>query len=429
MLFSGLTLQALMGADTLARPGLCDGLRSKMSIDSLQCPLPIRLRKPAPPRDYVLRDRAIALFDQGEALQAVHATLQCLLPSLAGYGESADAIDLTRAPLCFVQGSARVRVQLQTGQLSISTGLLHLTPQAQNVAALRYALTRLGGTGQLFQPRLRGDALSMEFSDQITLMHPHKIMEVLNRLPGEADRADSWMSQHFSTLALDREPVAPLPAEEFARAFAIWQQHWNAVDALQVQSRRRRTVRFLNVLGSYAQTQVLYTLPLFGPVRQQLQESADIFSDHDETSEKRDSALARCIKEMRNISEAQLQSCLGHASFAINPLYDGTPSQLTAVLGSGQSMQTTGEYRASGRSLEAGFELVANYLYLLAYHSWTPEIEASLRAGLDLASDKPWRDVADALWTHANSVSRQHGSHGSGKRDEDEDENKDGYQA
>jgi len=328
--------------------------------------------------------------------------------------------DLSQQPLCFVQGSARVRLTINNDELRLSTALAALREDSQSTAALRYVLTRLSATGQLFQPRLRGSELTLEFSDRLSLLHPAKLAEVLQRLPMESDSNDGWLQERFGLDPLDREPVAELDAEAMARALEIWNSHWAAVDELMVESRRRRSVRFLDALGSYAANQVRYTLPLFGSVRARLNESADDFTDKDENPNKRDSALAKAIKEMRQVSEAELRQCLGHAEFAMNPLYEGTPSLLTSMLGAGQRMQTTGELRATGRSLEAALELIADYLYLLAEHSWPVEVETALRTGLDLVSGKPWREAADVLWNHANQTARIFGSHGEHDREEEE---------
>lgn len=262
--------------------------------------------------------------------------------------------------------------------------------------------------------------MTLEFSDRLSLLHPAKLAEVLQRLPMESDSNDGWLQERFGLDPLDREPVAELGADEMARALEIWNSHWAAVDELMVESRRRRSVRFLDALGSYAANQVRYTLPLFGSVRARLNESADDFTDKDENPNKRDSALAKAIKEMRQVGEAELRQCLGHAEFAMNPLYEGTPSLLTSMLGAGQRMQTTGELRATGRSLEAALELIADYLYLLAEHSWPAEVETALRTGLDLVSGKPWREAADVLWNHANQTARIFGSHGEHDREDEE---------
>lgn len=386
-----------------------------MSITSILCPPPIRKRLTVAPRDYARRDRAVELYEAGDYLAAIHETLAYLLPAIA-------IPDLAQAPLCFVQGSARVRVRLADDKLSITTALMALKPDGQSTAALRYALSRLSATGQLFQPRLQGETLSLEFCDRLSLLHPLKLVEVLQRLPTEADSNDAWLQHRFGVDSPDREPVAALDDDEFARAQAIWNAHWSAMDELMLESRRRRSVRFLDALGSCAANQIRYTLPLHGHVRADLNEAADTFTDKDENPNKRDAALSKCIKEMRQVPMATLRQCLGHASYAINPLHEGTPSLLTSMLGAGQRMQSTGEMRAAGRYLEAALELIADYLYLLADHTWPEDVDAALRAGLELASGKPWREAADALWNHANQTARVYGSHGERERDEDGDE-------
>jgi hypothetical protein len=385
-----------------------------MSIASLQCPQPIRRRLTIAPRDYARRDRAIESFEAGDYMTAVHETLGYLLPGV-------DVPDLASGALCFVQGSARVRVRLEGEELALTTALMSLTAEAQSTAALRYVLTRLSATGQVFQPRLRDDTITLEFRERLSLLHPSKLAEVVQRMAVESENNDGWLQQRFGVGAPDREPIAALDDAEFARALEIWNSHWAAVDELMLESRRRRSVRFLDALGSYAANQVRYTLPLFGSVRASLNESADAYTDKDENPNKRDSALAKCIKEMRQVPVDELRQCLGHAGHAINPLHEGTPSLLTSMLGAGHRMQTTGELRSAGRSLEAALELIADYLYLLADHSWPSEVEAALRAGLDLVSGKPWREAADVLWNHANQTARVFGSHGERDRDDDGD--------
>ena len=385
-----------------------------MSISSLICPQPIRARLTIAPRDYARRDRAIESFEAGDYLTAVHETLGYLLPE-------AEVPVIADGTLCFVQGSARVRVQLDGDSLALTTALFRLTPEAQSTAVLRYVLTRLSATGQVFQPRLRDDVISLEFRDRLSLLHPSKLAEAVQRLAMESDSNDGWLQQRFGVIPTDREPVAPLDDAEFARALDIWTTHWASVDELMLESRRRRSVRFLDALGSYAANQVRYTLPLFGSVRAALNESADAYTDKDENPNKRDSALAKCIKEMRQVPVDELRQCLGHVQHAINPLHEGTPSLLTSMLGAGHRMQTTGELRSAGRSLEAALELIADYLYLLADHSWPTEVESALRAGLDLISGKPWREAADVLWNHANQTARIFGSHGERDRDDDDD--------
>ncbi len=385
-----------------------------MSIAVLSCPAPIRHRTPVAPLDYDLRDRAISAYEAQQYPEAIRLTLAYMLP-----GEQIP--DLSNEALQVVHGSARIHVHTDSGSLVLSTVLAQLREDSQATAALRYYLSRLSATGQLFQPRLRGDTLSLEFRDQLSLLHPLKLIEVLQRMPMEADANDAWMIERFAVDTPDREQVAALSEQEFERAWQIWSNHWSAMNELLLESRRRRSVRFLDTLGSLAANHIRYALPLSGPVRADLNETAETFTDSEEHPTKRDSSLAKCIKEMGKVSQAQLRDCLGHASYAINPLQEGTAALLSSLL-AGTRMQGTGELRSSGRSLEAALELISDYVYLLAYHSWPAEIESALRAGLDLVSNKPWREVADLLWNHANSTVRAHGNHAETELKESTDE-------
>lgn len=383
-----------------------------MPIATLHFPQPIRRRHAIAPRDYGRRDRAIELFESGRYTDSVCETFAYLLPGI-------EIPDLKTAPFVFVQGSARVRAHIEGSEMVLRTVLAALGADSQATAALRFFLTRLSSTGQMFQPRLRGDEIALEFRDQLALLHPVKLIEVLQRMPMEADSNDTWMVGQFGVETPDREPIAALDADELARALEIWNAHWVAVDELMTESRRRRSVRFLDSVGAFAAYHLRYTLPLFGAIRARLNEGADDFTDRDENPNKRDAALAKTLKDMRRFSNEELQQCLGHATYAINPLQEGTPSLLTSTLGGGNRMQTTGELRATGRSMEAAMELISDYLDLLAHYTWSPEVETALRAGLSLVSGRPWREAADVLWNHANTTARVFGSHGEHDRDDD----------
>jgi hypothetical protein len=384
-----------------------------MAIASLSLPAPIRRRPLIAPRDYALRDRAIELHDAGRHLEAVQATLAYILPDQ-------DIPPLAQQEFSFVQGSARVRVQLKDQHLTLCTVLAELVPETQATAALRYFLSRLSSTGQLYQPRLHQGRVTLEFGDTLDLLHPTKLLEVLQRMPTDADANDGWISEQFGLRMADRELPMPLDDAEFAQALALWQQHWNQVDELMLESRRRRSVRFLDALGSFAVNHLRYTLPLYGPVRARLNQNAEEFDDDHAAPGKRDAALARCIREMRQVSATHLRECLGHARHAINPLTQGTPAILGSVMGAGESMQTTGKLRATGRSLEAVLPLLADFLYLLSDHSWPEDVEAALRAGLDQASGKPWREALETLWQAAHQIAREFGSHDGATREDEE---------
>jgi len=382
-----------------------------MAIATLQFPTPIRRRAKVAPRDFARRDRAIELFDALDFEESIRETLGYLLPDL-------EIPNLRHEGMCFVQGSARVRIRIDQDRVLLSTELAALRADAPATAALRYFLSRLSSTGQMFQPRLRDASITLEFADSWRLLHPLKLIEMLQRLPSEADSNDAWMIEEFAIDTPDREPIAELDDDELNVAATIWRDHWVAVDELMVECRRRRSLRFLDALSTYTADQVRYTLPLYGVVRARLNDSADTFTDKDGNPTRRESTLVKCIKEMRKIGPAELKSSLGHARYAINPLREGSPSLLTSILGGGSTMQTIGELRASGRALEASIELIADYYYLLAHHSWAPEIETALRVALDQVSGKPWRDIADGLWSQANVIARVHGSHGEQDRDE-----------
>ena len=375
-----------------------------MSLAFLHCAQPIRRRLPFQPRDYARRDRAIELFEAQQYHDALRETLIYLL-------QAEPAADLRTQPLCLVQGSARVHLRQHDDALDVRVVLAALNADSQATAALRYVLSRLSATGQLHQPRLRDGLIQLEYREQLALLHPLKLIEVLQRLPVEADRNDSWLADAFNLEMRDREPIAPLSDDEFERAEAVWTRHWSAVDELVMESRRRRSLRFLDAVGAIALNQARYTLPMHGIVRARLYEGADTFNDREESPNKRDAALAKTVKEMRQIDRDTLRRCLGHAHYSINPLQEGTPAVLNATLGAAR-MQVIGELRTGGRAMEAAVLLIADHCDLLAYYCWPAAIDARLREALDLASDRPWREAAELLWNHAHGTVKLHGTHG-----------------
>ena len=190
-----------------------------MSITAFTLPTPLRQRIEVAPRDFALRDQAIALFEaassRADFIAAVSTTLAYLLP---GCGID----DLANTPLQLIQGSARVHIAVEGEILRVRAVLIRLQEQAHNVAAMRFCLSRLGGTGQLFQPRLRGDEIALEFIEELRFLHPQKLIEVMQRLPSDADSNDTALEQLFGVQSADRQQPRSLDDDEFAAAWAIW---------------------------------------------------------------------------------------------------------------------------------------------------------------------------------------------------------------
>jgi len=278
------------------------------------------------------------------------------------------------------------------------------------VAALRYTLTKISGSGQLFQPRLRGDELWLEFRDRLSRLHPAKVLEVLRRMPFEADRCDDWLISQFRAEPLDRADIEPLDAPELARSEGLWRTHWTEVEELGKESQRKRSIFFLNELTAYAVHRVQFALPLSGALGTRLAESAATFNDGNEAPLKRESTLTKFAKEMQGISAAELAQNLGHAEYALNPKAEGTPALLSEQFDGSDYMETIDKLRSSGKSLDAALALISTYNYLLARFSWPEPVEDALQAGLAEASDKPWREAAGSLFAHAQQLAEAFGA-------------------
>lgn len=301
-----------------------------MAISSLY--LPPSLRRPIPfaPRDHLRRERAIELYEGGEHRAAIdEAIAYLLLPGQA-------APDLSNAPLCLVQGTARLRLQIEDGRLHGRAVLGRLGANASATAALRHFLSSVSGTGQLFQPRLRGDVVSLEFDERLTLLHPYKLTELVQRLAEAACNADSWLTEDFGMQPLDREALQPLEENEVRRATQIWSAHWAAVDLMVDEIRRHRSSAMLNRVADYAYSQVIYALPLNGALPERLHDANDIYGDREEQPAKRLAILAKSVKDARALPEAELVASFGHVGYAINPISEGNASLLAKVLGGTQ---------------------------------------------------------------------------------------------
>ncbi|HJU37923.1 MAG TPA: hypothetical protein VJ724_00010 [Tahibacter sp.] len=384
-----------------------------MSITSLYLPRPISRPPAHTPRDHARRDRAVELFERGERLAGIAEAIAYLVPGVV-------VPDLAREPLRLVQGSARLRLHVDGERLCLSTVLATLTPDSNAVAALRHFVSSVAGTGQLYQPRLRDDVVALEYADDLALMHPLKLIELLQSTAKEACEHDAWLVDSFGVAMSDREPIAPLAPDELDAACALWDAHWAATDAMLDELRRRRSTALLNTIAAYANSQIVYALPLHGSLREDLSEANDDYDDRDEHPTKRQAALEQCVKAMRQRTRDDLARSLGHATYAINPLHDGSPSLLTKVLSGAQREQTVGDLNAAGRTLESSLYQAVDYLYLLAYFVWPPAVAAALREPLDLASGRPLREAADVMRAHATALVRNFGGHGEDDDDGDD---------
>lgn len=376
-----------------------------MSLSAFYCPPPIRHRRPLTARDYARRDFAIELFDRGDYLSAIGEIFGHAMPEVLADKPFA-------LPFSFAQGSALFDVRLDGDDLLITTVLAELVAGVKSTALLRFALSRLAGSGQVWQPRLKDKVLRLEFRESLSDLHPLKLLEVLLKLPADASQHDQWLAEEFQVARPAAAPLRPLSPEEAEAALKFWHQHWRDMEILHNEVRRRRSVRMLDFVGSLASHLVRVVLPLHGSLRITLDEQADEISDRDESVSKRDSAMAKLIRSMQAVDDATLLASLGHGDYAINPLREGSPSSIHSLFGAGERMQTIHEHRANGRLLEAGLELVAYASYLLGSFSWPEPVEQALLQFLASAHEKPIRVVLDSLLKQAEQVANEFGKHG-----------------
>jgi hypothetical protein len=377
-----------------------------MSLSSFTFVPSVRRQGTFPALDYELLEAAHALSDEGRVREAIAKVLAHLFP-LQPVPD-----DLTQEPFVFTQGSSRVSVRIEGDELAISVPLVKLPGGGGTVAALRYLLTRISGSGQLHQPRLRDDGVSLEFRDQLARLHPSKLIEALRRMPLEADSSDDWLIGQFQVLPFERATIDPLEAEELARALAVWRAHWDEIEELLKESQRKRSMFFLNELTAYGLYRLRYALPLCGFVASRIEEAAGTFNDTDTDPLKREAALAKCAKDMKAVSADELAGSLGHASYAISPLQEGKPEVLTSYFKTGDYLKSIDKLRTTGKSLDAALALVSTYCYLLGRFSWPAPIAADLESGLTKISGLPWREVANTLYAHVEELIERYGDDG-----------------
>jgi len=365
-----------------------------MGLSSLVYTPPLRRDAVGQSLDYAVLEHAVEQYTAGDALEATRSVFRHLFPE--------HAPDLSQ-PFSFTQGSSRVSVRIDDGVCFVSVPMVKL-PANGGVAALRYVLQSINCSGQLFQGRVRGDDLALEFADKLHALHPHKLIEVLRRMPVEADRHDDWMERQFQATPLDRAPIELLAGPELEKAFEIWKVHWDETEELTKEALRKRSVWFLNEVTGYALHRIRFALPLCGSVLPRLLEAAGTFNDADIDARKRETTLQKFIKEMKAVTPEELAKSLGHVQYAITPHGDGTPEKLSGLIGPGNYRSTIEKYLSSGYSLEAALAMIGTYYYMLATHAWPAEVAAKLKEGLALSSGKPWRDAAGMMLEHAETV-------------------------
>jgi hypothetical protein len=389
-----------------------------MAISTITYAPPVRRSTRPANIDYEQFEAAVALSDEGRFAEALGKVLAHLFPT-------AEIPDLAAAPFSFAQGSSRVSIQVDGGELVVSVPLVALPAGGTAIAALRFVLTKMSSTGQLHQPRLRGDAIHLEFRDKVTRMHPAKVLEVVRRIAQAADYNDDLLIGQFQATALDRAPIEPLDDDEQRRAVEIWQSHWHDVEELTHEAQRKRSVWFLNELTAYAQHNIKFKLPIQGYLTTRLGEASSMYNDTDVDPSKREAMLVKHIKEMKAVTADELKRDLGHATYALSPLSDGTAQTISEYFGPGHYMETIDKLRKTGSPMDAALALIGTHTYLLARYAWPEEVETALQHGLEQASGKPWRDAAAALFEHAEHLVAtfvEDDEEGGGEDEEEEDE-------
>lgn len=365
--------------------------------------MPFELESPVrrPPRratrEPELLAAANALAAEGRHPEALAQVLAYLFP-----GEPIP--DLTREAFQFVQGSSRVHVRLDGDDVVLTVPLVRLPPGDEGTPALRYILGKLGSPLQLYQPRLSGDDVRLELREPLARVHPEKIVDVLAKMPADADESDEILIVQHGAIALDRVTIAPLSDDELALADRIWRRHWRFVRALTEEARLRHSMFFLDALTEWAYHRPLDALPITGLLRARLDAAASRFNDTMADPVDREDALAMHAERFAALPESELAASLGHATFGVDPVPAGTPATLSMHLGEGPHRERVEELLAEGDGLGAALDLIAIYTFLLAEHAWEPETETALRTALLGASGKEWNDAARDLLVATRDV-------------------------
>jgi hypothetical protein len=383
-----------------------------MALTSLMYDPPIRREARPAKRDYDLLEAAVTLSEEGKALESASTVFRHLFPTQ-------EIPDLATTPFSFIQGSSRVTARIDGEEIVITVPLVRLPTGGSAIAALRYVLTKIAGSGQLHQPRLRGDDIYLEFRDKLSRLHPAKLVEVLRRMPVEADDNDDWLVGQFSAQPLERAPITDVDDAELDKCDAIWRGHWNDVEELLKESHKKRSVWFLNEVTAYAVFRIRFAIPLIGFLASRLAESAGTFNDGQEDPDKREATLAKCIKEMKAVTKEELRKNLGHVVYAFSPLAEGTSSTLSDYF-EGNYIEKIDELRKTGKTFDAALGMICTYNFLLARYFWPEEVENELKAGLAQASGKPWREAANLLADHARELIAKFGTDEGGEDDDEE---------
>lgn len=389
-----------------------------MAITTLSYEPPVRRSTYRPNLDYDLLEAAGTLHDEGRPVESLMKVFEHFFPGM-------NLPDLRTETFSFTQGSSKVSTRIEGDDISISVPLVRLAEGGKAIAALRFILTKISSTGQLYQPRLRGDDVYLEYRDRLSRLHPAKVLEVLRRMPVEADDNDDFLIGQFGALPLERAPIDDLTDEEVARCEKIWRSHWSEVEELLKECRRKQSMFFLNEMTAYAQHRLSFALPIGGFLASRLEEASDTFNNCHEDPLKREAALAKCVKDMKAVSTEELKKSLGHATYAISPHDDGTPRVLGQYFGDCDYFETIQSFRESGKSFEAALALISTYNFLLSRYSWATEIETALKAGLALASGKPWKEAASLLYEHAAELAEEYPDDSDDEEDDDDDDGND----
>ena len=324
-----------------------------MSLTCLTYVPPIRHgTRPRRP-DYEQLEAAVALNEEGKHLEAIHKVFAHLFVDVA-------VPDLTKKAFSFVQGSSRVTAKIDGDDLVMSVPLVRLPEGGRAIAALRFVLTKLAANGQLHQPRLHGDDIYLEYRDRVARMHPAKVVEVLRRMPTQADVNDDWLIGQFGALPLERADLGTLSSDELARA---------DIDLARPLARGRGAVegvaaQAIDVLPERAH-RVRGAPPELRAAADRVRRVAARRGRGDVQRRPGRPEQARGVagegdQGHQGRHAGELHGSLGHATYAISPLAEGTPKVLSGYFAGGNYIETIDKYRKTDKQIDAALALIVH---------------------------------------------------------------------
>lgn len=337
-------------------------------------------------------------YEEKKYRETVYAVLEYIQKGL-----SEQSLDAEKNKYAFPHGSIMVNLEIKDDHLYIDAPFLQIP--AKYLIPLMRQVTELNfGTLVLAQIRMENDDIYFRYDTPLELCEPFKLYRVIEEICIQADYHDDKFIDRFGAQRFSKMQVEPFAADQMALSWEKFQAYLTDAFATHDYFISKRMDVFGWDAYYLAFTKIDYFMRPQGVLKSELEKAVRDLNSNEPFNEKINKAR-KVAERFQKIDQSKFNESLYSSRQFISekPSFDvsGIQNYLAKRHQTAKGEMDKKDFLGATLTMLTGLYGLM-YYYIIPQTSYNMVIE-----GLSRASDKPWADAAESLWSSYESIMGQ----------------------